>query len=83
MTSGKKVSLEEIAQIVKNVSSKKLECYVCQEGLAKEYTASNERLLQEIGYNYVTPIGEAIESLYKWYDEHQEIIDMKALIYGK
>lgn len=83
VTSGKRFSLEEIAEIVKGVSGKELECFVCQEGLAKEYTASNERLLQEIGYNYVTPIGEAIESLYKWYDEHQEIIDMKALIYGK
>ncbi|MEE0862284.1 MAG: NAD(P)-dependent oxidoreductase [Lachnospiraceae bacterium] len=83
VTSGKKVSLEEIAQIVKNVSSKKLECYVCQEGLAKEYTASNERLINEIGYDYVTPIDEAVDTLYKWYDEHQEIIDMKTLIYGK
>ena len=83
VTSGKRISLEEIAEIVKGVSGKELECFVCQEGLAKEYTASNERLLQEIGYDYVTPIGEAIEALYKWYDEHQEIIDMKALIYGK
>ena len=82
VTSGKRVSLEEIAEIVKNVSDKELECYVCQEGLAKEYTASNERLLNEIGYNYVTPINEAVDTLYKWYEEHQEIIDMKTLIYG-
>lgn len=82
VTSGKRVSLEEIAQIVKNVSNKKLECYVCQEGLAKEYTACNERLLNEIGYDYVTPIEEAVGTLYKWYEENQEIIDMKTLIYG-
>lgn len=82
VTSGKRVSLEEIAEIVKNVSDKELECYVCQDGLAKEYTASNERLLNEIGYDYVTPIEEAVGTLYKWYEENQEIIDMKTLIYG-
>lgn len=83
ITSGNRVSLIELAKMVTQASGKDLECYICQEGLAKEYTASNERLLKEMAYNYVTPIEKAVEELYKWYEAHEEIIDLKQLIYGE
>lgn len=83
VTSGKRISLMQLAEMITKISSKELECYVCNEGLAKEYTSSNERLLKEIGYDYATPLDVAVKEVYKWYEEHEEIIDMRTLIYGE
>lgn len=79
--SGKKIKLSQLAEIVLTVSKKDLKTIICREGLGKEYTADNSRLLKEYGMDYNTPIEEAIEKLYCWYDENQEIIDMLELIY--
>lgn len=80
MVSGKKISLMEICNIVLKVSDKKLPIYVCQEGLANEYTASNIRFLNECtGFCY-TSIEKAIEELYHWY-EQTDNIDMYKLFY--
>jgi len=46
VTSGNKIDLLTLADIVKKVSGKELPVYVCKEGLAKEYTASNQQLLE-------------------------------------
>ena len=52
------------------------------EGLAKEYTASNERLLTEIGedFNY-TSHEDAVRDLYDWYNKNAADIDIYKLIY--
>ncbi len=83
VTSGKRISLMQLAEMIIKISNKELDFYVCHEGLAKEYTSSNERLLKEIGYDYATSLDVAVKEVYKWYEEHEEIIDMRTLIYGE
>ncbi len=79
--SGKKISLEQICQIVLKVSKKQLPIYICSEGWDNEYTASNARIVGEIeGFEY-TAIEEAIQQLYSWYSEHEQDIDLYQLLY--
>jgi GDP-L-fucose synthase len=80
MVSGVRVSLEEICNMVLKVSEKKLPIYICKEGFAKEYTASNERFMNECpGFSY-TPMETAIRSLYHWYEDNVDI-DIYKLLY--
>lgn len=81
VTSGKRIDLLTIADIVKEVSEKELPLYVCKEGLANEYSASNQRLLNEMGNFTFTPIEDAIRDLYIWYHNHEEDIDIYSLLY--
>jgi GDP-L-fucose synthase len=78
--SGARVSLAEICDMVLKVSGKKLPVYICKEGLANEYTASNERFMNECpGFEY-TPMETAISSLYRWYEDNVDI-DLYKLLY--
>ena len=81
MASGKRIDLLTLAGIVKKVSGKELPVFVCNEGLANEYSASNQRLLNELGSFTFTPMEDAIRDLYIWYQNHEEDIDMYSLLY--
>ena len=82
LCSGRRILLSELADIVKKVSGKDLPTIICNDGLANEYTASNERLLKEIGGYSFESCQESIEKLYKWYEDHSDIINSEQLIYG-
>lgn len=79
IVSGKKISLEEICQQVIKISGKKLPVYICKEGLANEYTASNRRLLEEYSELKFTSLEEAVQKLYNWYEKRE--IDIYKLLY--
>lgn len=81
IVSGQKISLWEICDCVRKISNKELGVYVCKDGLANEYTASNERFIKECTDFIYTPIEKSIESLYHWYVEHEELIDIYRLLY--
>lgn len=81
MVSGQRLSLQEICDHVKEISRKELPVFVCREGFAKEYTASNARFLQECRDFAYTPAEQSIERLYKWYKENEELIDIYKLLY--
>lgn len=83
VTSGRKILLSELAEMIIKISEKDLKCYVCESGYANEYTSSNDRLIKEIGYDYVTPIEESVENVYRWYEKNENLIDMKLIIYGE
>lgn len=81
MVSGQKISLLEICDIVNKVSGKNKPVYVCREGLANEYTASNLRFMQEnVDFKY-TPIEKSIKMLYDWYVDNEDSIDIYRLLY--
>ena len=67
--------------MVKKVSGKDLRIIVCKDGLANEYTASNERLRTEFPQLSFTDMEQAVEKLYRWYEEHKEELDIYKLIY--
>lgn len=79
--SGSRVSLQEICRHVMDISGKEIPIFVCKEGMAREYTASNQRFLNECEDFRFTPIKESIETLYKWYEQNQEMIDIYKLLY--
>lgn len=81
ITSGKRIDLITLADIVKKVSNKEVPVYVCNVGLAKEYSASNQRLIDEIKHFEFTPIENAIRNLYDWYSNNEKIIDLESLLY--
>lgn len=80
--SGKSIDLYTIAEIVKKVSGKNSDIVVCQPGYANEYTACNDRILDEIPDMVFTDMEHAIEKLYRWYEVNQEMIDVYSLVYG-
>lgn len=81
VVTGKKIDLFSLAEKVLEISNKKLPIYVCKEGLANEYSASNERLMKEIkNFNY-TDVDIAIGELYDWYLIHESELDIYPLLY--
>ncbi len=83
IVSGKRVDLVELAETVKSISGKDIKIIVCHDGLAKEYTADNKRLISEIGNVKITPHKKAIEALYQYYYEHKNKLDITALLYQR
>lgn len=79
VVSGQRISLKEICDIVLKISGKKLPIVICRKGFNREYTASNERFRQEYAEFSYTPIQDAIEQLYHWYETQN--IDMYKLLY--
>lgn len=80
--SGKTVSLYGLAEMVKKISGLDQSIYVCQDGMANEYTASNARIMQEISDFKYTDMEQSIKKLFTYYKEHEAEIDLYSLIYG-
>ncbi len=67
--SGKRISLLEIAEIIKKQMNNPYPIEIAKDGWNKEYTADNSRLLKEIGGFCFTPIEEGIARQIKWQKE--------------
>ena len=67
--SGKRVSLLEIAEIVKERMNNPYPIETAKDGWNKEYTGDNSRLLKEISGFHFTSIGEGIDRQIKWQKE--------------
>ena len=79
--SGRPIDLYSLAEIVRETSGKNLDIIVCKDGYANEYTASNKRILRELGDFQYTKIKDSVEMLYRWYEKRQKCIDIYSLIY--
>lgn len=83
ITTGKKISLVEIANMVKRISKQEMPIYICSEGMGLEYTAGNNRLKEEIPEIVFQPLEDSIAKLYQWYEKNQSQINMYDLLYQK
>lgn len=81
MVAGEKISLREICDIVNKISSREMSVYICRDGLGREYTASNERFLEEWPDFTYTTKEDAVRELYNWYMERENMIDIYQLLY--
>lgn len=79
---GRKVSLYELAELVNEISDRENNIVICNDGWANEYTASNERIRNELPDWELTDMHTAVADLYSWYKEHISDIDIYSLIYG-
>jgi UDP-glucose 4-epimerase len=76
--SGKKISLNAIAQKVVLKKGKNLDISISNEGCKPEYTGSNKRMLKEIDFEFAD-IDKCISALYDWYESNIELINRSML----
>lgn len=81
LVSGRKIDLLTIAEKIKKRSGNEIPIYVCKDGMANEYTASNVRVVEEIGGFEYTSMDKAVSELYDWYERREEMIDVLSLLY--
>lgn len=81
VTSGIRVDLLTIAKKILEISGVEVPIYVCNEGYGNEYTASNERLVNEFAEFEITKLDEALPKLLKYYEENLDKIDIYSLLY--
>lgn len=79
---GQVYDLVALANKVKDATGKTVDVVV-QEGMGREYSGDNRRLLDEIGGDNFKNIDDAIRQLTDWYLENQNCIDRKLLLYDK
>ncbi len=72
---GTRVDLLTLARLVVDVSGKRLPIELSKDGLAREYSGSNQRLIAEAGEFSFAPLKESIARLYEWYAARKESID--------
>ena len=80
ITPTESISLIEISNIIRDVTNKKVDTTVLNDGMNYQYTASNERLIGCIPDFTFTPYKEAINQLKYYYTQNIEHIDRIALI---
>jgi GDP-L-fucose synthase len=79
-TYGMPVLLTELAEMTVRASGKKLDITMLNpDGYNNEYTSSNKRLSDEISWFKPTKLEIAVEKLYQYYSDNQEIIDIETL----
>ena len=79
---GERIDLYTLAAMVNEVADVKQPIIVCREGYANEYTANNDRILNELPEIQFTDMKDAVRELYGWYRQHESEIDIFSLIYG-
>jgi UDP-glucose 4-epimerase len=83
VTPDKSVELVDLARAVLKVAGKDLPITVAVPGLAAEYSGDNSLLRKEIKDLALTPVGQAIESLYSWYSSNKGSLDKSLLVSDK
>ena len=79
-TIGKLLTLEEISKLT-SIGSNHVKGLL--EGLKKEYSGDNSRLMKEMGQFNFTPLERAMEDLHVWYNSRKDLIDKKLLLLNK
>jgi len=77
------IRLQDLARLVAEVSGKDLPILVGTAGEGRPYSADNARLRAEIPDVAFTPMREAVETLYAWYEERRDTIDVAQLLTDK
>lgn len=83
VATGERVSLLTIARKINRLPGKPVKIIVENPGLNREYTADNTRLMTQFPDFIFTPLDEALEELYRWYNNRLDRIDQKTLIADK
>jgi UDP-glucose 4-epimerase len=80
---GQKVDLLTIVELISQTAGRDLDVRVSTEGMNLEYTGSNRRLLGEMPDMEFTPLRQAIDRLYRWYESRLDSIDKEKLCIDK
>jgi nucleoside-diphosphate-sugar epimerase len=80
VTTGKKIDLVTLANLVNETSNFKSKIIVINEGLNDEYTSNNERVLEEIGDFKFTSHKNAIIKMRNYFRENLDSLDQATII---
>ena len=80
VTTGKKVDLVSLANLVNEVSDFKSGIRVLNDGFNNEYTSNNERLLKELGDFNFTSHKDAISKMRKYFSNNIDMLDKNTII---
>lgn len=80
---GKSRDLVALAKIVLSVAGKKLDIRIDREGLGREYSGDNSKLLGEMEGFVFKDMTSCIEELYRWYLENKNKISREKLLSDK
>jgi len=80
VTTGQKIDLISLANLVNEASDFKSDIRVLNDGLNNEYTSSNQRLMEEIGGFQFMSHQDAIKKMRKYFSENLETLDTKVII---
>ena len=80
ITDGRTYLLSEIACIVSSISGKNISVKFQYEGLNREYTGSNLRILSVVNERFrFSNIEDSIKRVYDYYNQHRQLIDIENL----
>lgn len=80
---GREYRLTELAELVRKVSGKDLPIELLSEERNLDYSADTGRLNREITDLRITPMEQALAQLYRYYEEHQGLIDQNILRHSR
>lgn len=80
VTSGTKIDLLSLANLVNEISDFKSEIIVLNDGLNNEYTSNNERILNEIGSFSFTSHKDAIQQMREYFKSNVFNLDKESII---
>jgi len=79
ITTGKTTDLISIAEIINNLSDFESEIKIVNEGLNKEYSGSNRKLIKEIGEFDFIEMEDSIKKLMGYYNSKIDDIDLEII----
>lgn len=80
VTTGTKIGLISLANLVNETSDFKSEIIVLNDGLNNEYTSNNQRILDEIGSFSFTSHKDAISKIREYFKTNLESVDKESII---
>ena len=80
VTTGKKIDLITLANLVNEVSDFKSEIKVLNQGLNNEYTSNNERIMKELKNFEFTSHKKAIQKMREYFKANLENLDKESII---
>jgi UDP-glucose 4-epimerase len=73
------LELFSIVEKIKKISGKDFDIKIKKQGMNKEYTCNNSRLISELDFKF-SNIDSSIEELYKWYLDNKNNIKKESLL---
>lgn len=74
--SGNTYEYVSLANLISEIAHNKVDVTVNNKEIQKEYSGDNSLLVEELGDFEFTPIEQALELLYNWYKNNQQMIDV-------
>jgi len=83
ITPDKSIALVDLARKVLKISGKDLPIKIAEDSMGIEYSGDSSRLRHEIKRLKLTAIDDAVQKLYKWYEEKATMINRECLLFDK